>query len=54
VLAAVYLDDELLFTAAEIGEVGTDGKLPGEVIAAQPARPQLLPKEPFSIVFDPP
>ena len=53
VLAAVDFDYEHPGTAGEIGEVGANGKLVGEVITAEFTSFQFKPKHPFRFIFGP-
>jgi hypothetical protein len=51
VLAAIDFDDEFLFSAAEVGEVRSDGKLTGEFVSTQLAVLQFNPKQSFGLII---
>ena len=51
VLAAVDFDDEFLFSATKVGEVGTDRKLAGEFVTVQFATLQFKPKQSLGLVI---
>lgn len=46
-LAAVDFDDEPMLPAGEVGEIRSDGELPNELEAAEPAVLQFKPKPPL-------
>jgi len=50
VLRTVDLNDQPMFPTCEIGEVGTDRELPGELVAAEFSTFQLQPEQSFGVV----
>lgn len=53
VLRTIEFNDKLLLATAEVGEVGANRELAGELITAELLTPQLLPQRAFSAVVDP-
>lgn len=49
VLAAIYLDDELLLTANEVAKVGSDRRLPHKFAAVDLPGTEMLPKLRFGV-----
>lgn len=49
VLAAIYLDDELLLAANEVAKVGSDRRLPHKFAAVDLPGTEMLPKLRFGV-----
>jgi hypothetical protein len=48
-LAAIQLNNQTVFEANEIDNIGTNRHLPPELVALQPSIPEQIPKRPLGI-----